>query len=174
MLVKFSLSVANIDAIGADKIETPLSELLRAHRNGFHLLVFERRVAEYLVEKVSLSNQDKAVLRRLHQEFTQNGRLHERATAYIEIVSPGAFVVKNGRCLSVPLNLIDARTFGTPSLLLTEDANSDARLIRFVLHNVLGMFKGPIQFRRRTWRGNLDRRAPTSSFGGKASGDLRP
>lgn len=133
MLVRFSLSIASVETIGVDKIEMALTELLRAHRNGFHLLVFERGIAGYLIERIPLSNQDKAVLRRLHQEFTQNGRLHEQAAAYVEVTAPGPIVEKNGACISLPINLIDAKTFGTPSQLLSENANGDGKLITAIL-----------------------------------------
>ena len=143
MLIRFSLSIDALEALTSEEIEMPFSELLRAHRNGCHLFVVERDVADYLSQRIELSNQDKALLRRLHHEFTQLGRLHERATTYIEISVPGEKPVRRGRCLRLPLDLISYRTFGGAALLLTENARFDGRLIRFVLRCVRDVSRGP-------------------------------
>ena len=137
------MTVEELETLEPETLELPLSELLRAHRNGFHLVVIERNTAEFLIHKVSLSGSDKALLKRLHQQFTQNGRLHERAPVYIEVNVGGDAIKKEGRCFRVPLNFIGANTFGAPSQLLTEDANYDAKLINFILRSVRDVSGAP-------------------------------
>jgi hypothetical protein len=143
MLVRFALRVAELETLDAKAIEGAISELLRAHRNGFHLVVITREAADYCSRHIDLSGQDKALMRRLYQEFTQTGHLHDGASVYVEIDRPGKPVSKDGRCIRVPLDLVDAPTFGRPSRLLTEDANYDAKLIRFILGCVRDVSKAP-------------------------------
>jgi hypothetical protein len=143
MLVRIALPVADLAALGPDALELRLSELLRAHRNGFHLVVIERDAADYLLEHVAFSGSDRALLQRLRQQFTQNGRLHERATIYLEVHTLGDAIIRTDRCFKIPINMIDSVTFGSPSQFLTEDANHDAKVIRFILSNVRDILGAP-------------------------------
>ena len=143
MLIRFSLTETDLRSIEPERLEIAVSELLRSHRNGFHLVVIDRSTAEYLMHHLSLSGSDKALLQRLHQQFTQNGRLHEQASIYIELTGSGETVRREGRSFKFPFNLVDFSTFGSPSLFLTEDANYDAKLMNFVLRSVRDITGAP-------------------------------
>lgn len=112
------------------------SEILRAHRMGIHLLVLDRQLAASLA-RLPFAEHEKALITRLSQEYTQTGRLHEFATAHIQIKNEiGSEVTVSGSSVLVPLNVLsETRALERPALLV-ENGSSDGWLYNEIIKYV--------------------------------------
>jgi hypothetical protein len=127
----------NFDRLSkSDDFTVHVSELLRAHRRGQHLVAIERKVVKEL-ECLDLSAADKAILRRIALEFTQTGALHRLSTVYVRISNDAMFKpTRVGSALILPFGLIVGSRVLDPPVLLVENLDSDGWLLSIILRGV--------------------------------------
>lgn len=75
MIFRCGLSAEVLAKLDQGKIEAALLELLRACRLGYHLLVLERQVALYFLAAFELGGKDRAMLQRIHDDYSTLGKL---------------------------------------------------------------------------------------------------
>ncbi|MDZ4057556.1 MAG: hypothetical protein U1D69_11475, partial [Polynucleobacter sp.] len=141
MLIKIALTAIELSAFDQAALEAAVSELLRAHRLGFHLLVISRESADYLAN-LDLGAQNKALLRKLYAEFTQTGALHKKASVYLNLSAGDNFSI-NGNAVDTPLKFITHENIGSPADILLEDASNDGFIVDFVLRNIGDVLRLP-------------------------------
>jgi hypothetical protein len=124
----------SLEALLADeRLPNAVSEILRAHRQGNHLLVVERAVAEKL-SGLQVSGSDVALLRRLAAEFTQTGALHRRSQVYISIQNSfDDYVERAGACVHVSLGTMLQSRLTDPTTLIVENIATDGWLLEQIL-----------------------------------------
>jgi hypothetical protein len=142
MLIKFALVPEQLSSIDPAVLENIVSELLRAHRHGFHLLVLSRQAAEFLCKHITLAPRDLALLQRLSSEYTQTGTLWRRASTYLEVSIDSHFDLRDNAIIT-PITYLGPANIGQPGGLLIEDAHNDGFVIDFILRNVRDIFGAP-------------------------------
>lgn len=146
MLVRWEWDESLQDILEDERLPETVSEVLRAHRLGHHLVVMERKVALAL-GALGLARADIALLKRLASEFTQTGGLHQRSDAYLSIQNSFHEAIRqNGARVEVSLGTIRGSRLMDPTLLVVENVATDGWLLEQVLSVVatrtrLGAFK---------------------------------
>ena len=142
MLIRFALVAEQLSSVEPALLENVITELLRAHRHGFHLLVLSRQSAEFLYQFLKLSERDLALLQRVSSQYTQTGMLFQRASIYMEVSTNNYFDLK-GNAIFAPITFLGHANLGQPGNLLVEDAHNDGFVIDFILRNVRDIFNAP-------------------------------
>lgn len=109
--------------------DSAVSELLRCYRLGHHLLVFDRRICDFILREFDLSGQEIAAVRRLRGDFTQSGSLHTSAPIHIRInTSAACKITANNVYISVPLVEFSSGSLASKAVLLIENLTNDGWL----------------------------------------------
>lgn len=135
MLIHFDISESELSAIDQALLEVRVSELLRAHRKGQHLLVVRRPSAAWLRRELSLNPQDKATLERIEQEATQTGDLLRRARHLTRIVPSGTIHRCDERQVDLPLTFPNFDDVISLPVFIVEDIDDDVELMEFLFQN---------------------------------------
>lgn len=118
------------------RLISAVSELLRSHRLGNHLLVAERRLCQFLVE-LPLIERDQSLLRRLSTEYTQTGRSSESVSRYIKIVSSFEGEMSQlGSEILMPLGCVESTMIVDKPVLLVENLKRDGGIYKVLLKAV--------------------------------------
>jgi|SRR6476620_9729411 hypothetical protein len=86
MLIFCDLAEQELANIPVALLQVGLSEIVRAHRRGHHLVVIARWSMAWLTRNVDLSPADAAMLRRIGQNFAQAGDLRRKAKVFIRLI----------------------------------------------------------------------------------------
>lgn len=147
MIIKWENDGALDDIAGDQRFSGIVAELLRTHRQGLHLLVVGRDLANSL-GKLALSQADVALLRRLGAEYTQTGALHRSSAFYISILNTlDVRYEHRGSYVEVSLGALSASRVLDRPVLLSENLTTDGWLYDQILAAVATKTgKGAISF----------------------------
>lgn len=87
MIITFSATNAQLEAIGVPRIEDLVNRLVDADRAGRHLVVLDRALADWIVAHTTLSANVRSHLVSIRQSFAVRGTMPSVATAYL-MISP--------------------------------------------------------------------------------------
>lgn len=124
------------DLVAADQsmLEHTVLELLRAHREGHHLVIFPRAVSKYLLENFDFGSRDRATLERLAADYTQTASLLASAASHLSIVvNHRSGVEVRGASVVVGLDDVQHGYTFDRSALVVEDQNTDGQLYLKIL-----------------------------------------
>jgi len=137
MILHFDFSIPDLERLDRSLLRDGLVELLRVHRCGYHLLIFNRNVGGWIKGNLDLPASAVAMVDRISSNFTQTADLIRRATDYIRIaLFEQSTIQKNGRAVEMSLDQVVAPHVLERSLLLIEDIESDGKLYAFLLQNL--------------------------------------
>jgi hypothetical protein len=123
-------------SIRPEALSIAVSDLVRAHRMGHHLAVINRASASWLMNNVDLSNSDGAMLTRISQEYAQTGDLQNKAKVFVRLtVDPAADLTVTGNAIHVSIEGLLKYRLLDPSILLSENRETDGKLYEFLLQN---------------------------------------
>jgi hypothetical protein len=128
--------VAGLPDLPRETVAAALSDLIRAHRSGHHLVVINRASAMWLTENIDLSQRDAAMLSRIAQDFTQTGDLRRRAKVYVNLSTDRASnLIVNGNAIFISLDRLTQYRLLDRAVLLIENLESDGDLYQYLLEN---------------------------------------
>jgi hypothetical protein len=137
MIIHFDFSAAELAAAPQAVLEGCISEAIRAHRLGHHLLVINREASDYLRKNVSLNNVEITTIERLRSEFTQTADLIRRARVYLRIAAlPIGTMRKIGNAVEVSLDQAIRPSLFEKTVLIVEDEISDGAFYQFLFANL--------------------------------------
>jgi len=135
MLIYFNISPEELSSIDGALLEERISQLVRAHQRGRHLVTFSRRSASWISQShIVLGERDASTFKMIVADTVQNGRLHKEAFCFIAIYPPGAVIASvsaNEICL--PLDYPNFDQVLTKPVLVLENINNDVRVVKFLL-----------------------------------------
>jgi hypothetical protein len=131
MLFRFDCEPAELLSCNTQSLEIAISELLAAHRCGYHLVVMNIRVSEWFKKNVVLNSSDAALVHQIGKQYAQFGEIHHIASAFVSIVAKGA-LMREGRKIVVPIEKISQTNLTERSVLLAENSKRDGELYRFI------------------------------------------
>jgi hypothetical protein len=135
MIIHFGLTGAQLAASDRLLVASAISELVRCHRMGVHLVVAERATIAYVLENWPHSTLEEATLRSLAQEYAQTAGLLAKCYTYIAIVPANQQFRRIGKVVDVPLHQICQPYILDRPALLVEDTQSDASLFDAICKN---------------------------------------
>jgi hypothetical protein len=144
MIIHFEFTHNELAALRSELLQEVCSELLRAYRRGYHIVVIERATAAWLSENVELTAQERATLARISAEYTQSGDLIRRCSVYIRVGSFAHGTVRRiGRAVEVsPDELIRPHILDRVAFVV-EDIAHDGHLYEFIANNVRDRIQAP-------------------------------
>ena len=123
--------------------ERVLSEILRSHREGHHLVIIRREVASELIARVDLNSQERAILAKIRAEFTQTSDLLRRATTYLEVTDVDTTPSKYGNKIGIGFHaLLQSRILERPKLVV-ENLESDGQMLGYIFNNISDLLDVP-------------------------------
>lgn len=129
MIMSLQGDYADLSAADRDMLEHAVVELLRAHREGHHLVILPRNVSRYLLENFDFGSRDKATLERLAADYTQAASLLSTAGRHILIVVKHRSGIEvQGNSIIAGLHDVQHGYFFDRSALVVEDQNTDGKL----------------------------------------------
>ena len=144
MIIHLDLSVAELDRLVGPRFGERLSELLRAHRLGNHLVVFDRVVGRWIDEHVELSSPMRATATRIAHDYTQTGDLVRRCSDYIRVIArPEGTVRRAGRAIEMSFDELTSPYVLDRVALVVEDLESDGKLYDFLCRNLRDRLRAP-------------------------------
>ena len=144
MIFDLDLQRSRLGEFDRQTLSTAVSELLRAHRLGLHLVIIRRELAQELSRTITLNEQDRATLARVREQYTQTGGLLAHANIFVRIGHyPHNTLRRIGDRIEMSLDgLLDTRILDRAALLL-EDAISDGDLFKFMIRNIRDVLRCP-------------------------------
>lgn len=134
MLFSFELTPAAMSEIPEAELKAALVELLRARRMGFHLVVFDRESANYIICNIKMNDEDLAIMRRVMNDYTQIHGLKSVLKTYIKIVyGPPSTIRRIADRFEVSLDCLYRFGFLSSTILLTENLHTDGKIISYIL-----------------------------------------
>jgi hypothetical protein len=134
MIFYMDISSDDLSSVSEATLTAAVSDLVRAHRVGHHLVVISRPTATWLASNIDLSERDTAMLARISQEYAQTGDLRRRAKPFINVsANEASNLAVTASSITVSLgNLVQYRLLDQP-ILLVENLESDGALYDFLL-----------------------------------------
>jgi hypothetical protein len=137
MIINFNPTDDDFRRIDQGLLDRSVSELLRAHRLGHHLIVISRNVALNLRGALNLSRADDATLARLAQEYTQTADLVRRAAVYLDVDFSGDFLFKvRKNCVAISLEQVAQPYILDRSVIVVEDDVTDGAIYDYFLRSL--------------------------------------
>ena len=137
MIIHIGLSIAELGRLAGPRLGERVGELLRAHRLGNHLVIFDRIVARWIEENIELSPPLHATLTRIAHDYTQTGDLIRRCSDYIKVVADADGVVRRvGKAIEMSFDQLALPYVLDRTALVVEDLESDGKLFDFICHNL--------------------------------------
>lgn len=138
MIISFEIDAEELCLLGCEFLEDRVSAVLRSHRLGHNLAIFNRVTASWLLNKINLINRDRATLVRIQQQAAQTGDLVRRSPYHIKVRAPGLpFEAKdNGRFIQLPLDHAAFDDIVRRPALVVEDVVIDLAIFQFVFKNI--------------------------------------
>lgn len=136
MIITFSATNAQLEAIGVPRIEDLVNRLVDADRAGRHLVVLDRALADWIVAHTTLSANVRSHLVSIRQSFAVRGTMPSVATAYL-MISPDFTEIQcnDGRTFTIGVEeFLKGRFPDFPAALVLEDVVSDGELYEHALH----------------------------------------
>ena len=119
MIIHLDCTLAELMSLSQTSVEHSISSLLRSHREGFHVAVIARPLADGIAAQFNLITADAAMLSRVAASFTQTGDLIRRAHRYIRVIPHSERVEMIGNAVTLGLNLLqECRILDRPALLV--------------------------------------------------------
>ncbi|QQN64759.1 hypothetical protein JIR23_02745 [Bradyrhizobium diazoefficiens] len=134
MIFYLHCELSHIRQCDADVRDETVRLLLRAHRNGDHVVIISREICRFLIENADLSRAEKAMLERILFEHPQRASLPRVAKRYI-LVSPSGAVAADDRAIQVSFRKLVEAKITDRSILLVENIARDGVLYGELLRN---------------------------------------
>lgn len=129
MIINMGLSVEELRKISTHFLEDRISGLLHAHQRGYHLLILDRICGRWLLENLSFSKRESALIEQLILEITQTGNLRKNASIYIEICPPSlGGLITNTNKIFLPLDHKNFYEILEKPVFIVEDIDADLKL----------------------------------------------
>lgn len=137
MIFVLDYSIDELQRTPIGELHESVSELLRAHRLGYHLLVASRDVCAFLLSQLALSGPERATLGRIREQFTQTADLVRRSAWYISIrFHPANTILVAGSRIEISLDQVRRPQLLDRPAVVVEDTVSDGGFYDFVFHNL--------------------------------------
>ena len=134
MLFYFGLPAQQLAAANHQTLATVAADILRARREGSHLVIIPRATASWLRDNLQLGERDRAMLERLIQEYAQTAGLRQAAQVYVNVVAdPSENFSISENAINVSLTHLAHCNILQRPVLLVENLQSDGRLYEFLL-----------------------------------------
>ena len=137
MIIHFDITAAQAESANQNFLQVCVSEALRAHRLGHHLVIINRSVADYCEKHLDMNSIDRATLKRLRSNYTQTAGLLRQATFYVRIAAlPDGTVRRVGNTVELSIDQAYITGVYEKTILLVEDEHTDGPLLKFLLNNL--------------------------------------
>lgn len=144
MLIHLDFDHDALRSVDTSLLSSAVTELLRCHRYGHHLLVINRRLSRSLLSELTLSAADRAALERIGQEYTQSADLLRRSPLYIVVKLDAQVPMRNvGSAIEISIATISEPYLLDRVVLIVEDSESDGRMYELLLDNLRDRLKVP-------------------------------
>ena len=158
MIFHFDLTAAEIAATSTVMLEGCISEAVRAHRLGQHLIIINRDAADYLAAHVDLNSIERATLSKLRADYTQTAMLTRKASTYIRIAAlPSGTIRRIGNAIELSVDQAVLTALYERTVLLVEDENTDGPLFEFLLENLRAKTVGMVPLSFQPFHGGGER-----------------
>lgn len=129
-------SADGLEALDRDTLSSAVSDLIRSHRLGYHLVVINRAAAGWMRDNIDLSNSDGAMLLRIAQSFAQTGDLRRRAKVYVNLTANrGLDLTVAGNSIFVSIDRLPQYRILERAILLIENLDADGDLYDHLFRN---------------------------------------
>ena len=123
-------------------LEERVSTLLRAHRNGQHLVIIDRLAGHWLLNNVPLLQNDRSTLQKIIQDITQTGNLPNQTPYLIRITGSGEqFFYEKPRFINLPLDFQKFDDILLKPIFLVEDISADGGAYEAIFRNMPGLLQ---------------------------------
>lgn len=151
MLMYFDAEPAALAKSDKANLTIRVSELMRAHRKGIHLVVLSRQTAQWLLAYIELSPHDRSTLAQISQELTQTGDLVRRTRHLIQISATSHTIKRlDDRVVELGIYCHNFDNVISHPVFVTEDSDDDIRLIDFILrgtsHSIVSGVSGIFRY----------------------------
>ena len=138
MLFYFDIEDGELSRIDIALLEERVSMLMRAHRDGRHLVVLSRRTSNWLINsEIRMGGNDFATLKTLGSQVTQNGNLRQYAPFFIKLSPPGVSVgIVRDNEINVPLDFPFFEQLLMKAVLVVENIENDNELLRVIFNGI--------------------------------------
>ncbi|MET3646143.1 hypothetical protein [Phyllobacterium ifriqiyense] len=138
MIIDFDVASHILAEANQNNLTLVITEILRSHRRGYHLVVMPRATATWILDNIILSGIDQATLRKLRSEYAQTAEL--RSTALIRLrVLPQHMggPTLSGKVIEFGLTDLISSNVCEKAVIVVEDTGSDGQFYE-------NLFKGII------------------------------
>ncbi len=134
MIISFQTTLEEIEQANNRDLSYVIGEVLRAHVQGYHLLVLERSIAKWIAENLDLTDWDRVTVQAIGRQYTQNGHVVRDAAFHLCVkpMSMAGMIVHDNR-VEVGLRDIDWPVICSPTILLSEDSSHDGTIYLDIL-----------------------------------------
>ncbi|GJE53682.1 hypothetical protein [Methylobacterium thuringiense] len=143
MIIHLDIDLSSLDPDSATFQDT-LSELIRSHRRGNHLLIIRRQLVNDLLGLGILGAADRAMLTQIASDYAQSGDLLRSSEKYVRVVSQiDENIRETGRAIEINFSSIARKNLLDKSVLLVEDTVSDGAFYTWVINNIVDVYNIP-------------------------------
>lgn len=129
-------SADGLEAMERGALSNVMSDLIRSHRLGHHLVVIDRAAAAWIRGNVDLSGADAAMLVRIAQNFAQTGDLRRRARVYVNLTTrPERNLTVSENSIFVSIDRLSDYRILDRAVLLIENLDADGDLYDHLFRN---------------------------------------
>lgn len=145
MIITLSATEAQLEAIGAARVEDLVNRLIEADRAGRHLVVLDRTIADWILAHTTLSVNVRSHLVAIRQSFATRGTMPSVAASYL-MISPDFTEIQcdDGKKFTIGVEeFLRGRFPDFPAALVLEDVVSDGQLYEHALHEARKLTQVP-------------------------------
>lgn len=135
MLITLSATGVQLEALGAAIVEDLVNRLIEADRAGRHLVVIDRKLADWIEAHTTLSVNVRSHLVSIRQAYATRGTMPSVATSYL-VVSPDFTEIQcdDGKTYTIGVKeFLRGQLPDLPAALVLEDVVSDGKLYEHAL-----------------------------------------
>lgn len=138
MIVLFNISIAELESADRSLLAAKFTEIVRAHRLGYHLIVINREICDWIFKNVYLTADNVAVLHRISTGYTQVGALPRKARIKVQITRlQGSIQNIDDATIDIPLHFDQLEDLLSKPLFIVEDIVNDGNMYKFIF-DVIG------------------------------------
>ena len=145
MIFQLDCTKGELFSAERSELEETFSQLLRADRDGKHLLVLSRETCDWAKENLELARLDIIHLELIREQFTFRGNLPDSATTFVIVkIGDGKVGLNDGKVFSIGHKALIAGDYlSNSSVLLIENQATDGLFYDFVFRKIASAFSLP-------------------------------
>lgn len=145
MIIQIAYEIDQLQGMDRSNLSRDLSEILRAHRLGHHLVIIKRMVVDWLSEQIELAAPLQATLLQIGRDYTQTADLIRRAHVVLRLKPTTQNAPqRDGKFIDISIAQASRPYTLDRTMIVFEDMHTDGKIYHAILNGARNLAGAPL------------------------------